>query len=413
MPEAPDETGLQELNRLREENNEEGIENILNGWKDLPVHIGIIGASRVGKSTFINKIRGIANDHKDAAKVGKGDCTRTITSYAHPDNENVVFWDIPGFGTGMFNSEYEYLRKVQLKNYDYMIFMFCDTIQNKQNMWMIKEIHKANRKFCIVRTKIDNDASEEHNETLEEFIQGEKEAIRNELQKHSVDSNIDIFAISNRNLYIGEFDLLLKKVLGDLSSAKRESLLYTLGVGLSDDMIDEKSNMLKQRSWKSAMGLSAATATPIPGGGAVCLVFLVEEISFFRDVFQLNDKNLVCVPERERKKLNMTSRMFQANMTTFLQAEIPKLGFLYLVDSIADFCLPIIGSLCIGLVSYPVHVAILHRMIDNMAEDAKNLAIFRRKQVKRICESENRFNFRETCATENDEESRTCPSCFP
>ena len=381
MPPAPNETGLQEIDRLCKEKNEEAIDNILNGWKDLPVNIGIIGASRVGKSTFINKIRGIANDHNDAAEVGKGDCTRKIKSYAHPDNKNVVFWDIPGFGTNMFISRSNFLKEVKLEVYDYIMFMFCETIQHEQNIWMIKEIQRVKRKFCIVRTKIDSAAPEEHGETLHEYINSEKEAIRRELQNHSVDSNLDIFAISNVNFSKGEFSLLLNKVLGDLSNEKRESLLYTLGV-MSDDMIDESRAKLKERSYKAARQMSAADAIPVPGvNSSICMGVLVNEVSFYREVFQVNDKSLMGLSQDVRKDLQVSTRMYNKDTEIFLRQEIRHLRLKNVAKSIANMVFPIIGSVAVGSASYPIHVAILHNLIDKMAEDATLISRARKAQI--------------------------------
>ena len=378
IPIAPDKTTVKDIKKLCKDNKTKEIKKSIDGWQDQEVNICITGASCVGKSTFINTMRGISSDHEGAAKVGEGDCTRSKESYPHPDNAKIVFWDIPGFGTSLFKSKSKYLKMAKLKEYDYVIFMFCDTIYNKQNTWMIKEIQNAKRKFCIVRTHVD---SKMKKQGLEEFIKSDKEAIRKELVKRRIDPKIDIFAISNVNTSIGEFDLLLKALPGKLSNEKRESLLYTLGV-LSDDLIEEKRAMLKQRSWKSALGLSTAVSSPVPGVGTLCVMFLVDEISFYRDVFQLNDNNLRCIPASELKKLNISFRMFDTDLAEFLKTEIPKLAMLYVADAVSDIIVPIIGSFLFDVVSYPLHVKILHGMIDRLAEDAKILRNIRTHQFQ-------------------------------
>ena len=62
----------------------------------------MIGISGVGKSSFINAIRGLNADDVGSAAVGLTETTTQITAYTHPDNPHIKFWDLPGVGTDRF-----------------------------------------------------------------------------------------------------------------------------------------------------------------------------------------------------------------------------------------------------------------------------------------------------------------------
>lgn len=52
--------------------------------------------SGVGKSTFINCLRGLEAEDECAANVGVVETTNEPTPYEHPDFSNLKIWDLPG-----------------------------------------------------------------------------------------------------------------------------------------------------------------------------------------------------------------------------------------------------------------------------------------------------------------------------
>ncbi len=52
--------------------------------------------SGVGKSTFINCLRGLEAEDEGAAGVGVVETTNQPTPYEHPDFSNLKIWDLPG-----------------------------------------------------------------------------------------------------------------------------------------------------------------------------------------------------------------------------------------------------------------------------------------------------------------------------
>jgi hypothetical protein len=79
------------LTRLGPQKMEVYIKQHLNRWKTEKVRFAVAGRSATGKSTFINKFRGIKEGQDGFADVGFGDETEKISEYRHPLNENIVF----------------------------------------------------------------------------------------------------------------------------------------------------------------------------------------------------------------------------------------------------------------------------------------------------------------------------------
>jgi len=103
---AQQSTGQWHVNRFTEDEQDElqtlfiitGVsaclayfENKMPQWKTVPLNVGIIGASGVEKSSFINALMGVKSKTKGAAKVGMTEETLTPTAYYHPNNDMLTF----------------------------------------------------------------------------------------------------------------------------------------------------------------------------------------------------------------------------------------------------------------------------------------------------------------------------------
>ncbi|KAH3791537.1 hypothetical protein DPMN_145025 [Dreissena polymorpha] len=63
------------------------------------------------------------NSHDEGAT--KAGCNKTSTApacYPHPNNSNLVYWDLPGVGTKQF-PKHSYLEKVHFNMYDAIILV--------------------------------------------------------------------------------------------------------------------------------------------------------------------------------------------------------------------------------------------------------------------------------------------------
>ena len=87
------------------------IKDQLDKWKNDKLNIAFIGERGCGKSTLINSIRGLYPTDPGAALVDIIECTTDPTPYTHPNNVNLLLWDLPGVNTPNYTLD-AYLNKV-------------------------------------------------------------------------------------------------------------------------------------------------------------------------------------------------------------------------------------------------------------------------------------------------------------
>ena len=134
--------------------------------KKLFINIGIVGGSGVGKSKFINTIRGYSNmgkcsDVDECAKVGVMETTILPKPFEakslskNLDNRKVILWDLPGVGTSTFPSE-DYFKTVGLRHFD-MILLMSSGRFSEDDLKLKKELERVKLPFFFIRTKVDMD----------------------------------------------------------------------------------------------------------------------------------------------------------------------------------------------------------------------------------------------------------------
>jgi len=125
-------------------------------WKTVPLKIGVTGSSGVGKSSFINTIRGLYDSEYDGyAPVSVVESTVACTEYPHPNNAMLKFWDLPGVGTPKFPKD-TYLKKIGVNSYDCFVIMTSSRF-TETDAWLAQEIRELGKPFYFVRAKIHQD----------------------------------------------------------------------------------------------------------------------------------------------------------------------------------------------------------------------------------------------------------------
>nr|XP_024662078.1 interferon-inducible GTPase 1-like [Maylandia zebra] len=134
------------------------IQQHLEKQDNIPVNIAITGESGSGKSSFVNSFRGVSDDEEGAAPTGVKQTTSEVTLYPHPNYSNVTLWDLPGFGSTKFPAK-KYLKLLGFEKFDF--FIISDTRFTENDVKLAQEIQRMKKKFCFVRSKIDNDINAE------------------------------------------------------------------------------------------------------------------------------------------------------------------------------------------------------------------------------------------------------------
>ena len=278
--------GLDGCRRLLEKKRDE--------WKNNPLNVAVIGNSGVGKSSFINAIRGLSAGDEGAAAVGVTQTTMEPRSYPHPDNPMLKFWDLPGVGTDEFPRA-SYLNEIDVNRYDFFLLL-CARRFTENDTWLCKEFQKRNKKYFFVRTMIEVDISNNEKDcpkthNAEDVVKKIRQTTEEILRKHEGE-DVPLFLIDNYKLDKFDFEKLTLKLIRNFLDLKRSSLILSLQ-SISVQMIQLKMAELRPRAWKMATRSATVEMIPIPGVSVVTDVgIVVGEAMFYFKQLGLDDESL-------------------------------------------------------------------------------------------------------------------------
>ncbi len=365
------------------------VENKMNEWKDIPLNVAVTGSSGVGKSTLINTLRDLGPSDPGAAAVDVTETTIEPTAYCHPDNANLKLWDLPGMGTPRFPQQ-TYLHDIGYERFDFYLIL-SSTRFTENDILLAQALDQKQKRFIFVRSKVDFDLMNEHEDHPDLSETQVKEKIRGNIMDNLDRFDIDpscriIFLVNCKKRQKLEFDILLEYVIHNLPKIKQEVLLLTLRC-LTKEMVTQKNEVLQHRIWKAALLAGAVSAVPIPGLGLVGdFSILLYETKLYMNQLGIDDYSLnllareygTNVPYLRSKIINMAA-FLSPTAETIVQL-VKSLGSssvsVMLADKYADtmtYTIPIIGSLIAAPVSFLVTCFILSKILHKVAEDATNV----------------------------------------
>ena len=162
-------------------------------------NFAVVGVSGVGKSLFINKVRGLTNKDPEWAKVGITETTQHIKGYKHPMWPAIMLWDIPGSSTPD-HPELNYFDDKCLYAFDHLIILVRDRIHSI-DMMIAKQASERDVPFTFVRTAA--------NQSMESLIYGRKmsqkeafETLKKQTAQSIADSSKRVSLTKETPLYI-------------------------------------------------------------------------------------------------------------------------------------------------------------------------------------------------------------------
>jgi len=378
MKAAVAEGGVEECRRL--------LERKSNAWKNVPLNVAVIGNSGVGKSSFINTIRGLNADDEGAAGVGANQTTMEPRSFQHPDNPKMLLWDLPGVGTNQFPRA-TYLDKIDVDRYDFFLLMTAARFM-ENDTWLGNEFRRRKKKYFFVRTKIQQDVDSDkdahprsHKE--ETVVDGIRELTIKQLKESGCDYD-RVFLIDNYKPNKFDFEKLKLQLIEDFPAMKKSALLLSLQAD-SEQMIRLKVRALRSRIWKLAALSAAVGAVPIPGPSIVAdLAIVAGESWFYFKQLGLDDKSLrrcATLYSVDYDKLkSIVGSALGLRASGAVTADVLKTAVLVILRlapalassaaGVAEIFLPIIGSLISAPVSFAGTYLSLKLVLDKFEEVA-------------------------------------------
>ena len=350
----------------------------LDNWEKELVNIAVIGRSGVGKSTFINAIRGGVQPDSDVyAPVGYKETTDNATTYPHPKNKNLIFWDLPGAGTKTFpRKTYLSDKRVNFRFDDIYIILSSERF-TEVDTWLAEEIHKVHKSFLFVRTKVD---SEIHNDELRLKKKADPhkvvQIIRDDC-KANLKTFSDLYLIGSLQPShpLLDFGKLCRRAVDGLPELKGDALLFSLNI-MAPTILEVKIKSLRKRIWGMGVLSAATCAVPIPGVGlAADAALIAREAWFYRKQLRITKADLEKVADIVGLPVDAFAEKYNIKSFTLVlssKAMIANTGLRIseVVESAVGLTLPVIGSVVGGAVSFFTTVKILRAMLNLMEADA-------------------------------------------
>jgi len=182
------------------------------------VNIAVTGNSGVGKSLFINTVRGVRHADPTWAPVGVGDTTRDPVWYDLPKEPRVRLWDLAG---ALASSEAparrepwdrssidSYIRTVGLRYFDVVLLLSSGRLTETE-IEVSRELKFREVPFFFVRTKLDWDIENSH----EDYGMTEEEVMQDIREDLIANDMPEPYLLNARSIEEFDFPRLIRDVL--------------------------------------------------------------------------------------------------------------------------------------------------------------------------------------------------------
>jgi len=369
---------------FKEDYKQRGLDGLLEklkdereAWKKTPVRVAVLGRSGVGKSSFINAIRGMTDSRQAGyAPVGEVDQTEEITEYPFSGQDNVVLVDLPCIGTPKFPHS-NYLEAIRVDAYDVFVLILSNRF-TEIDAFLATEVSRRRKTLYFVRAKVDMDirAAVHHrkqaeDKTLEDIRTGTEQSIR-DLNAPFLPTNV--YLINNYNATEYDFGRLTEQINHDIPSWRKDAFVLSLR-NITSKGLDERNRILQRRFFQVATVSSLASGLPISGLGLIVDVIIISlATSFCRNMLGIDKDKVKCIGAElaipmllPLKSPIRTNRKFLVFLLT---------GANFAIGSglkLALYTKPLFGHLLAGLIAYPFCVLYLRNIANACVEEAEGL----------------------------------------
>ncbi|XP_065436681.1 interferon-inducible GTPase 5-like [Chrysemys picta bellii] len=357
------------------------------------LNIAVTGEAGSGKSSFVNAIRGLRDEDDDAAETGVTETTMEPTAYPHPSYSNVIVWDLPGIGTETFKSD-TYLEQVGFNRYDFFIIISCTRFKT-HDIELAQEIQRQGKKFYFVRSKVDQDLTNEKRHYDEEGILKQRKAATKRPHQYSESAILSairencisglkaakvtsprVFLVSRWDLGKYDYPKLQEVLVDELPGHKRRALLRSLS-NIVKETLEKKKEQLQAQIWLKSLVSCGVAAIPIPGVSIVCdVAMLMTSLKEYCRDFGLNENALATLARQADKPIAELKAVIKSPLSEEITKDLViKLLTKYAAGAVkySTYLLnviPVVGSILSAAVSLPTTYFMLQNFLDDAAADA-------------------------------------------
>lgn len=140
-------------------------------WLTPGINWTVCGSAGVGKSSMVNKLRGLTPRDPGAAPVGVKETTLEPRRYSFPDNDNICLWDLPGGSTAKFPA-HKYVVEFGLRHMSGVVLVTASRA-SQLDVEILTVLNEYKVPWYYVRNKLDQDIASnlhDHGKSPEETI---------------------------------------------------------------------------------------------------------------------------------------------------------------------------------------------------------------------------------------------------
>ena len=329
------------------------IKQLLNEYECIGTNVCILGARGAGKSTFVNNVFG-----RMVAKTGVRQTTGKPTAYRHPDNDRIVFWDLPGYGDDRYPQTDEYVRVMKIKSYDIILFLYSNNLQ-KDDMDVFRMISDFGKPLFVVRTRFDVDTQDGRERLV-------RQQILSDLCVKRVGGGGEhkrCYFISNRS-HGFDYNTLMQHLSDETQKLQAHAFSRTLKIA-NRDLLTTKKEALKQRIWAAAVVGASVGAIPVPGSGLlVNTAMLLRETLFMAHVLGVKEF-IENSPDFPHYRKHVTEKGLVGTLQNNAMVSVK----LFASDVIS--LLPGVGSVLSSVWDYDIAMTTLSKVLEDFLEVAE------------------------------------------
>ncbi|XP_030399387.1 interferon-inducible GTPase 5-like isoform X1 [Gopherus evgoodei] len=363
----------------------------------ITVNIAVTGKTGSGKSSFVNAIRGLEDTDKGASETGVNETTMEPTAYPHPTYPNVTIWDLPGIGAPKFEPD-TYLKQVQFSRYDFFIIISC-TRFTSDDIQLTQEIQRLGKKFYFVRSKVDQDLTNENryydaegklkqsNASVKRPHQYSESAILEGIRENCIQwlktgggRSPRVFLVSRLDLGKYDFPKLQETLVDELPSHKRLALLRSLS-NTSKEILEKKKQQLQTQIWFKSVVSCAVAAIPLPGLSIACdATILVTSLKEYCRDFGLSENALAKLARQANKPIEELKAVIKSPLCEEITKDLVikiltkcaagAVQYATLFLKFIPVAGAVVGSVAAAAVSLPTTYLMLKSFLDDVAADA-------------------------------------------